>query len=65
MKNDPEVAVPPPAPDGSLRYVRPTKEAMRSWLRRVIAARRPPPGMQDIQDELWYVPRSQGLKDGP
>jgi hypothetical protein len=34
-------------------YAKPTKEAVRDWLHRVIASRSPPPDGQAIRDELW------------
>lgn len=63
MKNDSKIEVPSPASERSRRFAKPTKEAVRAWLLRVIAAKTPPPEIQKIQDDLWYVPRSQGLKD--
>lgn len=63
MKNDPEKTVQLPVPDRYLRYARPGKEAVRAWLLRVIASRRPPPEIREIQNDLWYLPRSEGMKD--
>ena len=38
---------------------RPTKEAVRSWLQQVIAARKPPPSIPEIHRELWHPERSR------
>jgi hypothetical protein len=35
------------------RHARPSKEEVRCWLRRVIAARTPPPPIAEIQRDLW------------
>lgn len=65
MKNDSREPAKSPTMERTLRYSKPTKEAVRGWLLGLIAARRPPPAMKEIQDDLWYSPRSQGMKDGP
>lgn len=38
---------------------RPTKEAVRSWLQHVIAARKPPPSISEIHRELWHSERDR------
>ncbi|MES3022801.1 MAG: hypothetical protein V4857_14585 [Pseudomonadota bacterium] len=65
MKNDPNSAVPPSAAAHVYRYTKPSEEATRVWLRRMIAVRKPPAATGEIQDDLWFVPRSEGRKDGP
>jgi len=65
MKDDSTSAVVSQSSTRVLRYSRPSKEAVRAWLLRLIAAKKPPPAMADIQDDLWYVPRAQGMKDDP
>jgi hypothetical protein len=63
MKNDPESAASASASKTDCCYAKPTKEAIRAWLHRVIASRRPPPDIQEIKGELWYVLRSKGRED--
>lgn len=62
MKNDFSDAAPSPLNERAFRYSKPTKEAVRRWLFRVIAARRPPPSMDEIRDELWCSPQAQGIE---
>lgn len=63
MKEKSKDAVALPFSERFFRYRKPNKEAVRTWLIRVIATKKPPPEINEIQDDLWYVPRSQGLKD--
>ena len=62
MKIDQFLETPPPPQevDGigeseTPRYQRPTKYKVRLWLARVIASRRPPPSIGEIQKDLWYM----------
>lgn len=40
---------------GATWYKRPTKEEVRRWLARVVASRRPPPSIDEIQRDLWHL----------
>lgn len=44
----------PQRPSGEVPH-RPSKEEVRSWLRRVIASHRPPPSIADTQNDLWHL----------
>ncbi len=53
MRIEPDSYGLPNAVARTCEYARPTKDAVRTWLRHVIASGAPPPDIPAIRDALW------------